>query len=536
MQASMIRIYEGNAEVLSDFRKIRILQTLLEQHDIRIQGYDHEQLQVQHSFDGLNGLLMYRNTEKGFTMMQTLDQNFQTRYVHFVQSEVTEDYSEKTDAILQKLFEYAHRAPEICREIASLDDPLIGWYLVIPRMGTISPWSSKATDLAKICALDGVVKRIERGLLYVFRFESLQDKKRFQKIMATHNIIHDRMTQEIVVLNHEQHSGSMINWMMIGVSKVFLNETTMPLSLKLRKVELQPNAGEALNTVNTTWGLALSKDEIDYLAEAYGPNGLNRSPTDVELMMFSQVNSEHCRHKIFKGKWVIDDELQPYTLFDMIQNTYRAHSKGILSAYKDNAAVFQGFKAERFFPDTHDHVYRTHEEAIHILVKVETHNHPTAVSPFSGAATGSGGEIRDEGAVGQGSKPKASCCGFTVSHLNIPGYRQPWEIDDVGKPESIASALQIIIEAPVGAAAYNNEFGRPNLCGYFRTFLQEINGETRARICNEAPHLSQTRLFRGYHKPIMIAGGVGNIREEHVEKKTLKKDDTIVVLVGPSML
>ena len=276
----------------------------------------------------------------------------------------------------------------------------------------------------------------------------------------------------------------------------------------------------ALVEANQSLGLALSEDEIDYLAANFAR--LERDPTDVELMMFAQANSEHCRHKIFNADWIIDGERQPKSLFAMIKNTYARNSRGVLSAYRDNAAVIEGAQGERWFADVDSHVYARNAEPIDILMKVETHNHPTAISPFPGAATGSGGEIRDEGATGRGGKPKAGLAGFSVSHLRIPGFEQPWE-RDYGRPARIASALDIMLEGPIGAAAFNNEFGRPNILGYFRTFETELDTGARAAL-------------RGYHKPIMIAGGLGNVRRMHVEKSDVPPGAKIIVLGGPAML
>ena len=267
-------------------------------------------------------------------------------------------------------------------------------------------------------------------------------------------------------------------------------------------------------------GLALSDDEIDYLVESF--QSLGRNPTDVELMMFAQANSEHCRHKIFNAAWVIDGVPREHSLFSMIRNTTERSPEGVLSAYKDNAAVIAGRRGRRFMPDPHTGAYGHTSEAIHLLMKVETHNHPTAISPDPGAATGSGGEIRDEGATGRGAKPKAGLCGFSVSNLRIPGFEQPWERDH-GKPDRIVSALEIMLEGPIGSAAFNNEFGRPNLCGYFRTFEDSVPGPDGEEL-------------RGYHKPIMLAGGLGNIREQHIEKRSFPAETPLVVLGGPAML
>jgi phosphoribosylformylglycinamidine synthase len=288
----------------------------------------------------------------------------------------------------------------------------------------------------------------------------------------------------------------------------------------LRHVPLGVLGRAALVAANQDWGLALSADEIDYLAASFGR--LGRDPSDVELMMFAQANSEHCRHKIFNAEFSIDGARMPLSLFAMIRATFANNSAGVLSAYRDNAAVIEGFEGTRFFPDPDTQRYGGTREPIDILMKVETHNHPTAISPFPGAATGAGGEIRDEGATGIGAKPKAGLCGFSVSNLRIPGLRQPWE-EDHGKPGRIASALDIMLAGPIGAAAFNNEFGRPNICGYFRVFEQQTGEAGRG-------------VVRGYHKPIMIAGGLGNVRRGQVEKRNVVVGAPLVVLGGPSML
>ncbi len=287
----------------------------------------------------------------------------------------------------------------------------------------------------------------------------------------------------------------------------------------------------ALVAANKALGLALAEDEIDYLVNAF--TTLGRDPNDVELMMFAQANSEHCRHKIFNASWEIDGVAQDKSLFQMIRNTHQLHSEGILSAYKDNAAVIAGSKGGRFYSDPLTNEYAAHQEDIHLLCKVETHNHPTAISPYPGAATGSGGEIRDEGATGRGSKPKAGLVGFTVSNLRLPGAIQPWE-KNFGKPGRIVSALDIMIEGPLGGAAFNNEFGRPAINGYFRTFEQEVP----AAVCQTPDAKPQTlpTELRGYHKPIMLAGGLGNIRAEHVQKGAINPGDQLIVLGGPAML
>lgn len=284
----------------------------------------------------------------------------------------------------------------------------------------------------------------------------------------------------------------------------------------MTRVPVLQEGRSALEKANVALGLALADDEIDYLLKSF--NDLGRDPTDVELMMFAQANSEHCRHKIFNASWNIDGESQDVSLFGMIKNTYELGGEDVLSAYDDNASVIAGSEAGRFFPNPDSKVYGYTQEPIHILMKVETHNHPTAIAPFPGAGTGSGGEIRDEGAVGRGSKPKVGLTGFSVSNLNLPELTQPWE-QNYGKPDRIVTALDIMVEAPIGGAAFNNEFGRPNLCGYFRTFEQDFDGERR-----------------GYHKPIMIAGGYGNIREEHIEQHEFDPGCKLIVLGGPAML
>ncbi len=372
-------------------------------------------------------------------------------------------------------------------------------FLVTPRPGTISPWSSKATDIAHNCGLR-MVERIERGIAYGIQSSAALSAEEEAQVRA---LLHDRMT-EVVLADYQD--------------AVVLFSEAEPAAL--RHVDISGDAPAALARANREWGLALSADEIDYLAANYAE--LGRNPTDVELMMFAQANSEHCRHKIFNADWVIDGKPQEKSLFGMIRNTYQHAPEGILSAYKDNASVIEGFDATRFMPNGEGNEYHYTHEPVHILMKVETHNHPTAISPFPGAATGSGGEIRDEGATGIGSKPKAGLCGFSVSNLKIPGFARPWE-QEFGKPERIVSALDIMLEGPIGAAAFNNEFGRPNIAGYFRTFEQEVPGAKGLEL-------------RGYHKPIMIAGGLGNIRAGHVEKKTLPEGTPIVVLGGPAML
>ncbi|WP_180186774.1 phosphoribosylformylglycinamidine synthase [Acinetobacter sp. YH01012] len=366
--------------------------------------------------------------------------------------------------------------------------------LVTPRVGTISPWSSKATDIFANC--NTPVHRLERGVL--FTLKGIADVSNEVK-----QVLHDRMTES--VFNHIDDAAAL-----------FVETEPKPLN----SIDILGEGKAALVKANSEFGFALSDEEIDYLTEAFIK--LGRNPHDIELMMFAQANSEHCRHKIFGSEWTIDGEVQPLSLFQMIKNTYKESPTDVLSAYKDNASVIVGFDTQRFYPKkdaaTGHYVYKYKSQAAHILMKVETHNHPTAIAPFAGAATGSGGEIRDEGATGRGGKPKAGLTGFTVSNLNIPGFEQPWE-ENYGKPSRMASPLQIMIEGPLGGAAFNNEFGRPALNGYFRTFEQNVNGEVK-----------------GFHKPIMIAGGYGNIRPDHVEKDPIQPGDLLIVLGGPAML
>ncbi len=370
--------------------------------------------------------------------------------------------------------------------------------VVGPRPGTISPWSSKATDIARICGLD-CVQRIERVISYQIDAGFLSTIQRAQLEAR----LHDRMTQA-VFSDYEKFDA------------LFRRESPKPL----QKIPLHNEGRSALERANRELGLALSDEEINYLSRSF--LNLGRDPHDIELMMFAQANSEHCRHKIFNASWELDGVPQDLSLFQMIRNTHRLHSEGILSAYKDNAAVFEGCRTKRFFADPATGEYQSQIEPVHVLCKVETHNHPTAISPFPGAATGSGGEIRDEGATGRGSKPKAGLTGFSVSNLRIPDAVEPWE-KPFGKPGRIVSALEIMLDGPLGAAAFNNEFGRPALAGYFRTYEAEV------------PSANGPEL-RGYHKPIMLAGGLGNIREEHVEKGKVDPGDPLIVLGGPAML
>ncbi len=411
------------------------------------------------------------------------------RYLHL--ADIDGEIDEPQLQVLAQLLSYG---PALVQE--EVDGLCI---FVTPRVGTISPWSSKATDIAHNAGLTQI-KRLERGIAYRLDLPSAPDADTAKALAAA---LHDRMVESVFSAPEEAQ---------------VLFRSQEPA--KLSSVPVLTEGRDALVAANTSLGLALADDEIDYLHDAFAK--LQRDPTDVELMMFAQANSEHCRHKIFNASWSIDGEEQPLSLFKMIKNTYEQGGEGVLSAYADNAAVVEGSRAGRFYPEADSHEYHYHQEDIHLLMKVETHNHPTAIAPFPGAGTGSGGEIRDEGAVGRGSKPKVGLTGFTVSNLHLPGAIQPWETD-YGKPDRIVSALDIMVEGPIGGAAFNNEFGRPNICGYFRTYEETVpgpNGEER----------------RGYHKPIMIAGGYGNIKAEHVDKPPFEPGAKLVVLGGPAML
>ena len=378
-----------------------------------------------------------------------------------------------------------------------------------PRIGTISPWSSKATSIAHVCGFAVKVKRIERGVIYRLTTTKSVDEIK----LAAHDRLYDRMTQTLSISEPD-------------LEEIFTERSPAPLAY----VELGSDPMKALELVNKQSGLSLDTPEIAYLAEAFGSIGsLRRNPTDVETFMFSQVNSEHCRHKIFNAAFTIDGIPRQKSLFSMIRETHSRNPKGTISAYSDNAAVLDGAPGSFLAPQStaNEHFEWKHiEEVVHFLIKVETHNHPTAISPYAGAGTGSGGEIRDEGSVGRGSKPKAGLCGFSVSDLLIPGFEQPWELSNVGKPAHVTSSLRIMLEAPIGSAAFNNEYGRPCINGYFRTLLTRVstgNGESE---------------LRGYCKPIMIAGGVGTVRPQHAIKKPrlIASGDFCVVLGGPGLL
>jgi len=413
--------------------------------------------------------------------------NIYAEYMHF--AELSAPLSDEEQTRLASLLTYG---PHL-----SSHTPAGKLLLVTPRPGTISPWSSKATDIAHNCGLQQVA-RLERGVAYYVEASTLSADQ-WQRVAAE---LHDRMMESVFGSLQEAEN-------------LFAHHQPAPVA----SVDMLGQGRSALEEANRRLGLALAEDEIDYLLDAF--TTLNRNPNDIELYMFAQANSEHCRHKIFNADWVIDGEQQPKSLFKMIKNTFEKTPDHVLSAYKDNAAVMEGSDVGRFFADRDGDRYGYHQEPTHILMKVETHNHPTAISPWPGAATGSGGEIRDEGATGRGAKPKAGLVGFSVSNLRIPGFEQPWE-EDFGKPERIVTALDIMTDGPLGGAAFNNEFGRPALTGYFRTYEERVNSHNGEEL-------------RGYHKPIMLAGGIGNIRADHVQKGDISVGAKLIVLGGPAM-
>jgi phosphoribosylformylglycinamidine synthase len=424
--------------------------------------------------------------------------NINTEFVHFVFSNAV--LSKAEQSTLKQILTYGAHTDALQANIHAVsgdiknDSKQKSLYLVIPRIGTISPWASRATDIANNCGL-GSILRIERGIAFYVESSGELNESENTALKAA---IHDRMTETVL---------SDLN----DAEKLYHHAEPKPLS----SVDILQGGATALNAANSDMGLALSPDEIDYLVENFSKIG--RNPTDVELMMFAQANSEHCRHKIFNADWVIDGEQQDISLFGMIRNTHKLNPGHTVVAYSDNSSIVAGQKTQRFYPNSNGE-YSFNEDEMHYLMKVETHNHPTAISPFAGAATGAGGEIRDEGATGIGSKPKAGLTGFSVSNLNIPNFAQPWE-KPYGKPGRIATPLQIMTDGPLGGAAYNNEFGRPNIAGYFRTFELENNGEVR-----------------GYHKPIMLAGGVGNISASHSHKNAIPAGAALIQLGGPAML
>jgi len=411
---------------------------------------------------------------------------FYAEFWHFAwaEGELTTEQHET----LQKILTYGPKLTE--------GAPSGELFLVIPRPGTISPWSTRATEIARHCGIENMI-RLERGIAFYADTANGAPLTEAEK-QALRPLIHDRMTESVFATLKDAER---------------LYHTAEPAPMN--SIDILGGGRQALETANAEMGLALSPDEVEYLMENYTRMG--RNPTDVELMMFAQANSEHCRHKIFNADWVIDGVKQDHSLFAMIRNTHKLNPGKTVVAYADNASIVEGGQTKRLYPKT-DGKYAYVEESMHFLMKVETHNHPTAISPFAGAATGAGGEIRDEGATGSGSKPKAGLTGFSVSNLNIPGFRQPWE-QDYGKPGRIASALQIMVDGPLGGAAYNNEFGRPNIAGYFRTLEVETENEVR-----------------GYHKPIMLAGGVGNISAQHSKKNPIPPGAALIQLGGPAML
>ncbi|MFW8565778.1 phosphoribosylformylglycinamidine synthase [Orrella sp. 11846] len=422
-------------------------------------------------------------------------QDIEATYEHIVW--LNEPLDMQVDVRLKAFLTYGPKTAESTQEGVVLR--------VFPRLGTISPWSSKATDMAHRCGF-AQVRRIERGIRYnlIPKRGLLKTSSWSQEqLVQIAKILHDQMTEMVV-------DGS------FDVRALFATQTAKPLC----QVPVLSQGREALDAVNQEWGMALSDDEIEYLHEAFVR--LERDPTDVELLMFAQANSEHCRHKIFNAQWIVDGQPQEDTLFGMIRQTHQKSPQGTIVAYSDNSAVMQGgqstYWAPQATPMAGPSAYARHEALLHTIMKVETHNHPTAIAPFAGAATGSGGEIRDEGATGRGSRPKAGLAGFTVSHLRFDDAPMPWEADHHDLPARIATPLSIMIEGPLGAAAYNNEFGRPNLLGYFRTFEQSGAG-----------------MRWGYHKPIMIAGGLGSIVDGQVRKLDLPVGALLIQIGGPGM-
>ena len=407
-------------------------------------------------------------------------------FVHFL--DLSAALGEAEEQRLQQLLNYGPQT--------QAQEPAGRLFLVVPRPGTLSTWSSKATDLLRHAGIDSL-KRIEQGIAYYLDAELNESQAK-----AVRALLHDRMSQ--AVLGELQ-----------AAKVLFAEETPRPLTT----VDVLDGGLAALQKADAELGLALAEDEMEYLVSSF--EKLGRNPHDVELMMFAQANSEHCRHKIFNASWDIDGEAQQKSLFAMIKNTYENNSAGVLSAYKDNSSVIEGFTAGRFFPNENGE-YAAHQEPVHILMKVETHNHPSGIAPYPGAGTGSGGELRDEGATGVGSRPKAGLTGFTVSSLNIPGYELPWELQ-YGKPGRMVDALEILVEGSKGGAAFNNEFGRPVLNGYVRSFEQEVATVNGSEV-------------RGYLKPIVLAGGMGNIRAGHVQKGEIKPGSQLIVLGGPAML
>jgi len=414
------------------------------------------------------------------------------RHVHWVWSdaELARDEHDKLLGLLRYGDDYA--------------GPIEGTLIVVaPRLGTVSPWASKATDIARNCG--SAVRRVERVTEYRLTLQRglLGGTKTLTavELQAAAALLHDRMTESVLPTRED-------------AVHLFDEQLAVPMA----HVDVLARGRDALVEANTDFGLALSDNEIDYLVASF--TGLARNPTDVELMMFAQANSEHCRHKIFNAEFVIDGVAQTRSMFQMIRHTEASNPQHTVVAYSDNASVMEGGVIERWLPQgfTNAPVYAARNETVHVLMKVETHNHPTAISPFAGASTGAGGEIRDEGATGRGSKPKAGITGFSVSNLHLPGTNEPWEQSPIGKPEHIASPLQIMVDGPLGGAAFNNEFGRPILGGYFRVYEQDVAG-----------------VRRGYHKPIMIAGGLGSIAASQTAKIAFPPGSLLIQLGGPGM-
>ncbi|KAL9588515.1 MAG: hypothetical protein Q9203_002673 [Teloschistes exilis] len=448
---------------------------------------------------GLDALSDFRRQE---LILKLGIDDVRARFVHFIalrgdssQDVMTETQRRQLDDLLPSGLE----TPETGNE--AQEDTLF----VFPRQG-ISPWSSKATSIAQVCGLGRVIKRIERGIIY-----KITSARKYDQDLAA-KLLHDPMTQE----TRRQFP---------DLEKMFAEGT--PASLQTINLHAQATTPQAvLQAANKDLGLGLDSSEIQYLISVFGANGsLARPPSDIELFMFAQINSEHCRHKQFNASWTIDGETKAHSLFSMIRMTHASNPKWVVSAYSDNAAVLEGLQGSLWAPFHTTGQWTETKEQVHYLIKVETHNHPTAVSPFPGAATGSGGEIRDEGSVGRGSMPKAGLCGFSVSNLLIPEFEQPWEVD-IGKPNHIASSMDIMMDAPLGSSAFNNEFGRPCLTGYFRTLLLGL------------PVGSGKSEWRGYHKPVMIAGGLGTVRPQHALKdpSIVPPGAHLIVMGGPAML
>ncbi|HET7061813.1 MAG TPA: phosphoribosylformylglycinamidine synthase [Nitrosospira sp.] len=458
-------------------------------------------------FRGRNALSPFRLEKLASVLATEVPQVSHIRAEHWYFCAVSRELDHNESFILESLLDTGTGTEEGAASSDNGDvSPAAKLLLVLPRLGTISPWSTKATDIAHHCGL-GAVERLERGTAF---YVQTGDEPFLELPSAAKGallaLIHDRMTEAVFSSFDE-------------AGLLFRHFAPAPLTT----VDLLTGGRSALQKANDRMGLALSPEEIDYFASYFIESG--RNPTDVELMMFAQANSEHCRHKIFNADWIIDGQPRELSLFSMIRNTHGQHPEGTVVAYADNSAIIEGAEISRFYPGK-DNEYGYADEETHILMKVETHNHPTAISPYPGAATGVGGEIRDEGATGRGAKPRAGLSGFSVSNLNIPGFIQPWEAcpepgrpSCYGKPGRIASALQIMLEGPIGGASFNNEFGRPNLAGYFRTFEQFVAGE-----------------MRGYHKPIMLAGGIGQIASRDAFKETFPPGTLLIQLGGPGML